>query len=99
MLARDKEVERGNGVGRTREADAQMKGYVQAFQSVLQKTLPPVPLHNAPSKPALLLHEAACFQRAQAKEMRGEVDASQKHERATRRGGGTEQNINKIWYS
>ena len=32
-----------------------------------------------------------------AVEMRGNADASQKHERATRRGGGTEQNINKIW--
>ena len=72
MLARDKEVERANGVGRTKEADAQMQGYVQAFQSVLQKTLPPVPLHNAPSKPSLLLHEAACFQRAQAKDMRAQ---------------------------
>ena len=49
-----------------------MKGYVQAFQSVLQKTLPPVPPHNAPPKPSLLLHDAACFQCAQAKEMRAQ---------------------------
>ena len=77
MLARNKEVERANAPGRTKEADAQMKGYVQAFQSVLQKTLPPVPPHNAPPKPSLLLNEAASFQRAQAKEMRGQqsIDA------------------------
>ena len=49
-----------------------MKGYVFAFQSVLRKTLPPVPPCNAPSKPSLLLHDAACFQRAQAKEMRAQ---------------------------
>ena len=42
MLARNKEVERADAPGRTKEADAQMKGYVQAFQSVLQKTLPPL---------------------------------------------------------
>ena len=34
MLARNKEVERANAPGRTKEVDAQMKGYVQAFQSV-----------------------------------------------------------------
>ena len=72
MLGRNKEVARANAPGRTKEADAQMKGYVQAFQSVLLKTLPPVPLHNAPPKPSLLLHNAACFQRAQAKEMRAQ---------------------------
>ena len=72
MLARTKEIERANAVGRTREADAQMKGYVFAFQSVLMKTLPSVPPHNAPAKPSLLLHDAACFQRAQAKEMRAQ---------------------------
>ena len=38
MLARNKEVERADAPGRTKEADAQMKGYVQAFQSVLQKS-------------------------------------------------------------
>ena len=43
MLSRNKEVERANAPGRTKETDAQMKGYVLAFQSVLQKTLPPVP--------------------------------------------------------
>ena len=37
MLARDKEVQRACAVGRTREADAQMKIYVQAFKSVLKK--------------------------------------------------------------
>ena len=69
MLARNKEVERANAPGRTKEADAQMKGYMHTFQSVLQQTLPPVPPHNAPPKPSLLVNEAASFQRAQAKEM------------------------------
>ena len=72
MLGRNKEVERANAPGRTKEADAQMKGYVLAFQSVLLKTLPPVPLHMKPSKPSLLLHDAASFQRAQAREMRAQ---------------------------
>ena len=66
MLRRNKEGERANNPGRTKEADAQTKGYVLAFQSVLLKTLPPVPLHNAPPKPSLLLHDAASFQHAQA---------------------------------
>ena len=61
MLGRDKEVERANASGRTKEADAQMKGYVLTFESVLQKILPPVPPHNAPSKPSLHLHDAASF--------------------------------------
>ena len=38
MLGRNKEVERANAAGRTREADAQMKGYVLAFESVLLTT-------------------------------------------------------------
>ena len=73
MLRRNKEVERANAPARTKEADAQMKDYVQAFQSVLQKPLPPhVPPHNAPPRPYLQLHVAACFQRAQAREMRAQ---------------------------
>ena len=72
MLGRSKEVERANAPGRTKESDAQMKGYVHAFESVLLKTLPPVPPHNALPKPSLLLHDCAAFQRAEAKDMRAQ---------------------------
>ena len=71
MLRRDKELERANAPGRHREADMQMKGYVEAFGGVLQLDLPEVPTqrrsHLAASLP---LHSAADFQRAVAKEMR-----------------------------
>ena len=40
MLGREKEVERANAPGRTKEADAQMKRHALAFQSVLHKDLP-----------------------------------------------------------
>ena len=72
MLSRKKDVERANAPSRTKEADAHMRGYVQACQSVLQKTLPHVPLRNAPPKPSLLFHGVACFQRAQAQDMRAQ---------------------------
>ena len=71
MLRRDKELERANAPGRHREADMQMKGYVEAFGGVLQLDLPEVPSqrrsHLAASLP---LHSAVDFQRAVAKEMR-----------------------------
>ena len=70
MLRRDKELERANAPGRHKEADMQMKGYVEAFGCVLQLPLPEVPTqrrsHLAASLP---LHSAADFQRAVAKEM------------------------------
>ena len=47
-----------------------MKNYVLTFQSVLQKPLLPPQSDNTPQKPSLLLHDAANFQNAQAKEMR-----------------------------
>ena len=72
MLRRKNEVERVNAPGATREADKQMKGYVNIFDSVLQRTLPSVPRHNAPGKPSFQLHNAVCFQRAAAKEMRAQ---------------------------
>ena len=70
VLSRSNEVERANAPGRTKEADAQIKNYVLTFQSVLQKSLVPPPSDNTPRKPSLLLHNAANFQNAQAKELR-----------------------------
>ena len=82
MLRRDKELERVSAPGRNREADVQMKGYVEAFGSVLQLNMPEVPMqrrsHLAASLP---LHTALDFQRAVAKEMRMQQQSSDKRTR------------------
>ena len=71
LLRRDRELQRASAPGRHKEADMQMKGYVQAFGSVLRLGLPEIRhkgrLHLATSLP---LAAAATFQRAVAKEMR-----------------------------
>ena len=66
MLSRKKEVERANAPGRTKEADAQMKKYANAFQSILQKDLPPVSAQHAP--PAIFTHPCCCQLPAQREE-------------------------------
>ena len=50
MLGVNKEVERANAPGRTKEADAHMKGYVQQLQSVLQTTVPPCTATQCPTE-------------------------------------------------
>ena len=72
MLARTNEVERANAPGRTKEADAQMKTYALAFDSVLQKKMPSVSRQNAPARPSLPIHDAANFQRCIAKDLRAQ---------------------------
>ena len=70
MLRRDKELERANAPGRHKEAHMQMKGYEQAFGSVLQLPLPAIPMQRPAQLAASLpFHAAADFQRAVAKEM------------------------------
>ena len=70
LLRRGKEVERAKAVGRHKESDKHMKGYVDKFGSVLEFALPELSLqrrlHLAGSLP---LHSAIDFQRAVAKEM------------------------------
>ena len=73
MLRRDREIERANAPGRHKEADTQMKGYMQAFGGVLELALPEVPTQGRSQLAASLpLHSAADFQRAVAKEMRAQ---------------------------
>ncbi len=71
MLRRDQELQRASAVGRPREADVQMKRYVEAFGSVLRLGMPEATeqrrLHLAASLP---FNMALDFQRAVAKEMR-----------------------------
>ena len=71
LLRRDRELERASAPGRHKDADVQMKGYMQTFGSVLKLGLPQIRgkgrLHLPTSLP---LGAAADFQRAVAKEMR-----------------------------
>ena len=77
LLSRDRECERARAPGRHKQADTQMRDYVQVFGSVLRLGLPEVrhqerfarsdDSHLATSLP---LAAAATFQRAVAKEMR-----------------------------
>ena len=73
MLRRDRELERTNAPGRHKEADMQMKGYVEAFGGILQLALPELPTQRCSQLAVSLpLHSAADFQRAVAKEMRSQ---------------------------
>ena len=84
MLRRDRELERVSGPGRNREADVQMKGYVEAFGSVLQLHMPEVPMQRRSHLTASLpLHKALDFQRAVAKELRTQQQNSDDHQEDT----------------
>ena len=69
----EKELERANALGRHREADMQMKGYLNTFGGVLQLPLPDLPVHRRLHLAASLPFQgAADFQGALAKELRME---------------------------
>ena len=71
FLRRDREVERARAPGRHKEADMQMKKYMETFEDVLTMPAAQIPAqrrsHLAASLP---LHAAQDYQRAVAKEMR-----------------------------
>ena len=73
LLRREKEIARANGVGRNRDMDAQMKGYMKVFGRIL--TMPSVRIpqqQRALVSTSIPVQLAQDFQRAVAKEMRSQ---------------------------